>query len=119
MDLKLQGKTALVTGGSEGIGKGIAWALAKEGVDVAICARRKEPLEAAAKEIAQATGRKIAFFAGSATLAERVLTVELDTGAQEVVKVSNSAHVDAGSLESGGERIHQIGKMGEAQISGD
>ena len=34
-------------------------ALAKEGVDVAICARRKEPLEAAAKEIAQATGRKI------------------------------------------------------------
>ena len=59
MDLKLHGKAALVTGGSEGIGKGIAWALAKEGVDVAICARRKEPLETAAKEIAQATGRKI------------------------------------------------------------
>ena len=59
MDLKLQGKSALVTGGSEGIGKGITLALAKEGVDVAICARRKEPLEAAAKEIAQATGRKI------------------------------------------------------------
>ena len=59
MDLKLQGKTALVTGGSEGIGKGITLALAKEGVDVAICARRKEPLEAAAKEIAKATGRKI------------------------------------------------------------
>jgi dipeptidyl aminopeptidase/acylaminoacyl peptidase len=46
----------------------------------------------------QATGRKVALFAGSATLAERVLTVELDTGAQEVVKVSNSAHVDAGNL---------------------
>ena len=45
MDLQLKGKTALVTGGSEGIGKGIALALAKEGVDVAICARRKEPLE--------------------------------------------------------------------------
>src|SRR5512141_2195690 len=59
MDLQLNGKTALVTGGSEGIGKGIALALAKEGVDVAICARRKEPLEATAKEIASATGRKI------------------------------------------------------------
>src|SRR5499426_4721145 len=59
MDLKLKGKTALVTGGSEGIGKGIALALAKEGVDVAICARRKEPLDAAAGEIAKATGRKI------------------------------------------------------------
>ena len=59
MDLQLTGKTALVTGGSEGIGKGIARCLAREGVDVAICARRKEPLEAAAAEIAKETGRKI------------------------------------------------------------
>src|SRR5262245_2188763 len=59
MGLKLEGETALVTGGSEGIGKGIARALAKEGVDVAICARRKESLEAAANEIAKETGRKI------------------------------------------------------------
>ena len=59
MDLKLKGKTAIVTGGSEGIGKAITLALAMEGCDVAICARRKEPLEAAAAEIAKATGRKI------------------------------------------------------------
>jgi NAD(P)-dependent dehydrogenase (short-subunit alcohol dehydrogenase family) len=59
MDLGLTGKTALVTGGSVGIGKAIARGLAREGVDVAICARRKEPLEAAASEIARETNRKI------------------------------------------------------------
>ena len=42
MDLQMNGKTALVTGGSAGIGKAIAFALAREGVDVAICARRKD-----------------------------------------------------------------------------
>ncbi len=70
MDLQLKGKTALVTGGSEGIGKAIAWALAKEGVDVAICARRKKPLEAAAAEIAKATGRKIVAIAADLTKSE-------------------------------------------------
>jgi 3-oxoacyl-[acyl-carrier protein] reductase len=59
MDLRMNGKTALVTGASEGIGKAIALSLAREGVDVAICARRKEPLEATASEIARATNRKI------------------------------------------------------------
>lgn len=59
MDLQLTGKTALITGGSEGIGKGIAIALAKEGVDIAMCARRKDVLEATANEIARATNRKV------------------------------------------------------------
>jgi NAD(P)-dependent dehydrogenase (short-subunit alcohol dehydrogenase family) len=59
VDLQLKGKTALITGGSEGIGRAIAMALANEGVDIAICARRKEPLEAAAVEISKATGRKV------------------------------------------------------------
>jgi NAD(P)-dependent dehydrogenase (short-subunit alcohol dehydrogenase family) len=59
VDLQLNGKTALITGGSEGIGRAIAMVLANEGVDIAICARRKEPLEAAANEISKATGRKV------------------------------------------------------------
>jgi 3-oxoacyl-[acyl-carrier protein] reductase len=67
MDLQLSGKTALVTGGSAGIGKGIARLLAREGVSVAICARRKEPLEAAALEIGKETGRKIIPFVADLT----------------------------------------------------
>jgi NAD(P)-dependent dehydrogenase (short-subunit alcohol dehydrogenase family) len=59
MDLQLKNKTALVTGGSEGIGKGIALLLAREGVDVAICSRRKDALDATAAEIAKETGRRI------------------------------------------------------------
>src|SRR5437763_7224410 len=59
MDLQLKGKTAIVTGASEGIGKGIARAFAREGIDVAICARHKDKLEATAAEIAKESGRKI------------------------------------------------------------
>ncbi len=59
MDLGLKGKHAIVTGGSQGIGKAIARELAREGVDVAIVARRKEPLEAAAREIASETGCRV------------------------------------------------------------
>ena len=59
MDLGLQGKHAIVTGGSLGIGKAIARELAREGVDLAIVARSKAPLEATAKELAAETGRRI------------------------------------------------------------
>jgi NAD(P)-dependent dehydrogenase (short-subunit alcohol dehydrogenase family) len=59
VDLQLKGKTALVTGGSEGIGRGIALGLAREGVDVAICSRHQGPLEAAAAAIGKETGRRI------------------------------------------------------------
>ena len=49
--MDLQGAKALVTGGSEGIGKAIAVALKREGADVVITGRRADVLEAAAEEI--------------------------------------------------------------------
>jgi dipeptidyl aminopeptidase/acylaminoacyl peptidase len=46
----------------------------------------------------QVSGRKVAIFAGSSALAERLLIIDLDTLAQEVVKVSNPSHIDPGYL---------------------
>jgi 3-oxoacyl-[acyl-carrier protein] reductase len=51
MDLKLRGKSVLVTGGSRGIGRQIALSFAEEGARVAICARNQEQLDRTAKEI--------------------------------------------------------------------
>ncbi len=59
MDLGLEGKHAIVTGGSLGIGKAIARELAREGADVAIVARTKDTLEAAARELAAETRRRV------------------------------------------------------------
>lgn len=58
MDLKLAGKTCLVTGASAGIGVGIARVMAREGVRLAILARRQDRLEALADEIGAETGAR-------------------------------------------------------------
>src|SRR4051794_17647499 len=58
MELGLGGKTAVVTGGSLGIGRAIARELAQEGVTVAIIARDAARLEAAAAEIARETNAR-------------------------------------------------------------
>lgn len=52
MDFELKGKTAFVTGGSRGIGKASALALAEQGVDVAICGRTRETLDETVAEVA-------------------------------------------------------------------
>ncbi|MCB1231764.1 MAG: SDR family NAD(P)-dependent oxidoreductase [Verrucomicrobiae bacterium] len=55
-ETNLEGKTALVTGASSGIGRAIAKALGNEGVKVALCARRRDRLEEVAEAIRNAGG---------------------------------------------------------------
>jgi len=56
VDLLISGKTALVTGASAGIGRGIAYALGAERVRLALTARRRDRLEEVAREIAARGG---------------------------------------------------------------
>jgi NAD(P)-dependent dehydrogenase (short-subunit alcohol dehydrogenase family) len=98
MDLGLQGKRAIVVGGSRGIGKAIARELAREGVDVAIAARTKEPLEQAARELAAETSRRVIPLPADVTSREQV-----DRMVAEAVKQLGGLHilVNSGSYPGG------------------
>ncbi|MAL01649.1 MAG: 3-oxoacyl-ACP reductase [Alcaligenaceae bacterium] len=56
MDLGIAGKTAVITASSKGIGKECAWALAREGANVVVCARNVAQLEQTAQELAAEFG---------------------------------------------------------------
>jgi NAD(P)-dependent dehydrogenase (short-subunit alcohol dehydrogenase family) len=73
MDLALRGMTAIVTGGSRGIGRAVARELAGEGVQVALAARQPAPLQSAAAEITAETG-------------SRIFSIPCDTGSDESVR---------------------------------
>jgi NAD(P)-dependent dehydrogenase (short-subunit alcohol dehydrogenase family) len=62
MDLALKGKTALITGGSVGIGLAVAEGLAQEGVDLVLCARDAERLQNESKRIHKDGGVKVLGF---------------------------------------------------------
>jgi 3-oxoacyl-[acyl-carrier protein] reductase len=70
MDLGIKGRTAIVCAASKGLGRACAWSLAREGVDLTICARGKEALEQAAADIRKAFGVKVNALALDVTTAE-------------------------------------------------
>lgn len=59
MDLGLRGKVAIVGGSSKGLGKACAVGLAREGADVAICARSEQDLQQTAEEIKKSYGTEV------------------------------------------------------------
>ncbi|MBI4340086.1 MAG: SDR family oxidoreductase [Chloroflexi bacterium] len=103
MDMGLSGRVAIVTGGSEGIGKAAAMSLAREGARVVICARRKEVLDAAAEEIRfQSEGTVLAVPADVTKAADirNVVRAATETFGRLDIVVNNAGSSSRGDFET-------------------
>jgi NAD(P)-dependent dehydrogenase (short-subunit alcohol dehydrogenase family) len=78
MDLGLKGKTALVTGGSKGIGRAVARSLAAEGARVMICSRDAATLGHAAADVERATGGHVETISADLSRHDEVVRVAKD-----------------------------------------
>ena len=102
MDLHLKGRVALVTGGSQGIGKAVAAMLAQEGASVVIAARGTELLEKVAAEV-RASGGKIHAVAADVSQAadcERLVAETIKTFGRLDILVNNAGTSATGEFES-------------------
>lgn len=103
LELQLLGKTAIVTGGSAGIGLAIAKALYSEGVNVVIVARNPERLEKALADIqsVSTSGAKVISVSADLTQAEsidRVVSTTLTQFGQIDILINNAGSARAGSF---------------------
>jgi NAD(P)-dependent dehydrogenase (short-subunit alcohol dehydrogenase family) len=102
MELGLTGKVAVITGGSEGIGKGIALRLCEEGAKVSICARRDDVLEQAAQDIRDATGGEVLTAVADVTVPETLenfISQTADHFGRIDILVNNAARSAGGDFE--------------------
>src|SRR5919106_6825573 len=103
LELGLNGKVAIVTGGSDGLGRATALRLASEGCKVAICGRREDHLEAAAEAIAAQTSAEVLACRADVSSAADIdalvgATVDRFGGAD--ILVNNAGTSAAASLEA-------------------
>ena len=103
MDLGLKGKVALVAAASRGLGRAIAFELAREGTKVVMCARGRETLEAACSDIAASTGADVHAVVADLSIREQIAAVAaeaMSTFGQVDVLVTNAGGPPAGPFES-------------------
>ncbi len=110
MDLGIEGKVALVGGASRGIGKAIAFGLAKEGCRVSICARGEKQLEETAEEIRAATGVDVLAVPCDMAIADDIRRFVAQTverfGRLDIV-VNNAGGPPPGSFEKHSDEVWQ------------
>ena len=118
MDLGLQGKKVIVTGGTKGIGRAIAETFADEGADVAICARNGDEVAAAVEALAakgvRATGRAVDVGDGPA-LKGWVADVATEFGGIDKL-VANVSALAIGPEEENWNRSFQVDIMGAVRL---
>lgn len=103
MDLCIDGKVVFITGGSRGIGKGIARAMAREGCNIAITATRADLLEQVASEIKGEFGVEAAWFVGDLLKtedADRIVEEAVSRFGRLDILVNNAGAAAGGVLES-------------------
>jgi NAD(P)-dependent dehydrogenase (short-subunit alcohol dehydrogenase family) len=100
MELGLKGKVAVVTGGTEGIGRATALRLAQEGAHVAICARTQEALDRVGAEISKLGGQGLAVKADMSKLAdiERFMKMVVDKFGRIDILVNNAGTSKRGAF---------------------
>jgi len=100
VDLGLKGKIAVVTGGSDGIGRATALRLAQEGANVAICARRKEPLDETAAAMSKFGVQTLAIPADMSKAAdiERFMKAVVDKFGRIDILVNNAGTSKRGAF---------------------
>jgi NAD(P)-dependent dehydrogenase (short-subunit alcohol dehydrogenase family) len=97
MDLNLKGRTAIVTGGSRGIGYGVAKLLAEEGCNLHLAARSADDLEAARAKIAASHPVKVVCHALDLSVGENAVKLARDAGPVDIL-VNNAGAIPQGTI---------------------
>ena len=98
MDLQLNGKTALITGGSKGIGRGVAEVLASEGCNLHLAARTDSDLEIARTELMADHGVQVTIHATDLSTGEAARELAKKTEGIDIL-VNNAGAIRAGNIE--------------------